>query len=147
MEIKHEYFEPEIASSEETPESGPERDVASVPKDVEDIVEGLLEAMFSISDQQSGNEDEIFPERKPKQINLETCFICEETLQPFDILKHLCNHFILELDRKYVFNQRPEGGLFSCNQCEKMFEEKFDFLDHMGILHKGVEEFVPVQYR
>ena len=93
------------------------------------------------------NDAEIFSERVPRKIQLDNCFICEETLQPCDILKHLCNHFILELDRKYSVNQASSESLFSCTKCENTFEDKFDFLDHMGILHKGVEEFIPAQYR
>ena len=93
------------------------------------------------------NDEEIFSERMAEKIQLENCFICEENLQPGDVLKHLCNHFILELDKKYSVDQTTDEGLFSCSKCGNTFEDKFDFLDHMGILHKGVEEFIPVQYR
>merc|ERR1711963_441549 len=110
---------------------------------------GCLEAMFIISDQKNSNKnkEEIFNE-KPQNIQLEDCFICEEKLEPSDVLKHLCNHFILELDRKYQdVNQTTDESLFSCAKCGNDFEDKFDFLDHMGILHKGVVEFVPEKYR
>ena len=147
--IKTEYFESkhqveELASTENTSE----RD-EKIVQDVEDIIEGCLEAMFIISEQKNGhkNDAEIFSGRVSQKIRLESCFICEENLQPCDILKHLCNHFILELDRKYSVNQASSESLFSCTKCENTFEDKFDFLDHMGILHKGVEEFIPAQYR
>ena len=147
--IKIEYLESkyqveELASTEKKPE----RD-DNIVQDVEDIIEGCLEAMIIISEQKNGhtNEEEIYSGRVPQKIQLENCFICEENLQPCDILKHLCNHFILELDKKYSVKQTSSRSLFSCQKCEKTFEDKFDFLDHMGILHKGVEEFIPVQYR
>ena len=113
---------------------------------MEDIIEGCLEALFIITDKKNGHENNA--EREPQKIHLEKCFICEEKLEPCDVLKHLCNHFILELDKKYQeVDQTTDQSLFSCTKCEKTFEDKFDFLDHMGILHKGVVDFVPVQYR
>ena len=113
---------------------------------MEDIIEGCLEALFIITDKKNGHENNA--EREPQKIHLEKCFICEEKLEPCDVLKHLCNHFILELDKKYQEgDQTTDESLFSCAKCQDLFVDKFDFLDHMGIHHKGVVEFVPVQYR
>ena len=127
-EMKCEYFESpslveESASSEETHPFFRE-----IVQEVEDIIEKCVDAIF-------------------QPVSRENCFICDENLLPCDVLKHLSNHFIVELDKKYANNQTTEEGLLWCSECQKMFEDKFDFLDHMGILHGGLEEFIPLQYR
>jgi len=77
------------------------------------------------------------------------CFLCHEDLTADSddgILEHLCHHFQVELDEKYVKKDNPENTMFKCTKCGKEFVDKLDLLDHLGILHRCVKDFVPAQH-
>ena len=79
------------------------------------------------------------------------CFLCEENLtdQSDDqVLEHLTNHYQPELDEKYISDtESKQEAVFQCPDCGKIFSDKLDFLDHMGVTHRAVEDLVPFQYR
>lgn len=81
------------------------------------------------------------------------CYLCDEDLNntsPDEIRQHLCNHYQPELDSKFVSNTTSlvkVDGKYVCSKCGKMEEDKFDFLDHMGIFHNAVDEFIPEKFR
>lgn len=80
-----------------------------------------------------------------------TCFLCEEDLTDHSdnqVLEHLTNHYQPELDEKYISDtESKQETVFQCPECGKIVSDKLDFLDHMGVAHRAVEDLVPFQYR
>ena len=78
------------------------------------------------------------------------CYLCEEdfsTCSEDSVLEHFCNHYQLDLDGKYVSQSEAANSEFNCPQCGKTILDKLDFLDHIGVEHRGVVEFIPETFR
>ena len=63
-------------------------------------------------------------------------------------MSHFSDHYKLELEHNYI--TRPGGSDSSehkCAECPLIINNKEEYLQHLGVVHRKVEQFLPRKYR